>query len=182
MNKYYNGIKEMVDILEKEHLSFPLEVSKEELTSYINKILKNDISNDYDFNYYANNIIKYALNKYDSHTKMACTTFSKNKLPIKLKIINNKLYIIDTNGYNNIKYKEIVSINNIEINKLIRELDFMTCSSTKEHLYDIVENSFIYPESLRCLKSISNDCNNIKLSFSDGNSIFFDANKDYPKI
>jgi len=57
-------------------------------------------------------------------------------MPIKLKVINNKLYIIDT---------------------LIKELDFIICSSTKERLCDIVENSFAYPKSSRCLKSINNE-------------------------
>jgi len=182
MNKYNNAIIEMINILEKEHLSFPLEVSKEELNDYVNIVLGKNINNDYDFNYYANNIIKYALNSYDSHTKLACTSFSKNKLPIKLKVINNKLYIIDTYGYDNIKYKKIVHINDIEINKLIKEIDFMTCSSTKEHLCDIVESSFVYPESLRCLESINNDCKNIKIDFSDNSNIVFDANKEYPKL
>jgi hypothetical protein len=182
MNKYNNAIKEMINILNQEHLCFPINKSKEELAKYVDKLLNDEkIDNDYDFNYYANHVIKYALDDCDSHTKMACTSFKNTKLPIELKYIDNKLYVINTNGYNNILFKEITAINNIKTDKLVKELYYMTSCSTKEYLYNMIENNFVYIESLRCLKSINNNCDNITLSFNDDTNITFSTNKEYQK-
>ena len=71
-------------------------ISKEELDRYIDEIIEMyDINDDYSLYYYTNMIIKKIFGIYDSHTKLL---FEKGDfyLPVRLKYINNKLYIIRT--------------------------------------------------------------------------------------
>src|SRR5574344_788570 len=123
MNKYNNAIKEMIKDLEDKHLCFPFVMTKKELNKYVNEILKNNnIKDDYDFVYYSNCIIKKALGTYDAHTKVTYKNSKCAYLPVKLRIENNKVYIIKTsNDYKDIEYSELLKINGIDVNKLREE-------------------------------------------------------------
>jgi hypothetical protein len=118
--KYLDDIEYMLNELEKNNITLYFNISKDKLWEFASDLVKKtNIKNDCDFLYVVNCILKQVN---DPHT--SCN-FTKYKwLPLKLKVIDNKLYIIDTNEeYNKYKYCEITHINDIEFKILASELE-----------------------------------------------------------
>jgi hypothetical protein len=102
--KYLEDIEYMLNELEKNHISLYFNISKDKLWEFAFYLLqKTKIKNDCDFLYVVNSILKQVN---DPHT---FGDFVKYRwLPLKLKMINGKLYILDANvDYINQKYGEI---------------------------------------------------------------------------
>ena len=169
---YRERLNEILKLIEENHINMYFNITKEELNDYINKIFdENNINNDYDFYYYTNVIIKKIFGIYDSHTKLIWNDADFN-LPIRLKYIDNKLYIIRTDNNNiDVLYGQILKINDVEINKLIEEIKNMTPYSTEGYLQMQIENILYNGVKLRSLPSIDINSNEFKLEILKNNEI-----------
>lgn len=155
---YKSLLNDLIKILEDNHLDFYFTITKEELNDYIGEVLKKyKLIDKYDFFYVANVILKKVFSVYDSHTKLVWDNADFN-LPIRLKYINNALYIIRTDEENkDLLYGKIIKINNIEINKLIKEIEDMTSFSTMEYLVRQIEIILYNGIKMRALPSIDSN-------------------------
>ena len=154
MEKYLEDLNYLIKMLECNHLDIYFNVSKSDLNNYINYIKENIlINNDYQFMYIIKKVIKKLSGIYDSHTR---AMFQNNKLlPIKIKVIKDKVYIIKTlDEYKNICYSEITHINGISMNNLISELEETISYSTREWLIKNIQDDLIKINSLKMLPSI----------------------------
>lgn len=163
MNAYINNIYKLIELLENKHIDCYFNVSKEELTNYINEILsKYKLEDDYDFYYISNMIIKRMFGQFDSHTKIIFKN-TNERLPIRLKYIEDKLYILNARAdYSEVIYGQITSINDININKLINELELIIPYSTKEFLESQIEYTFYNGSKIKSLPSIDSSVKNFK--------------------
>ena len=136
------------------HPHFYLLHNKDEFNEELNRVIKQkEKYTRYDLYYVLKHMFKYVLNEYDSHT----TVFFNNPsyLPIKVKMVNDKLYIIDGLGeYKKYIGTEIKNINGISINKILEELDYITCYASKDYFYTQVELNIVNIEKLKSLPSI----------------------------
>lgn len=133
--KYYYG-----------HPCFYLIHTKEEFQKEFNKMIPNKNTFDqYDLYYVLNYMFKYVLNEYDSHTRVYFT--EHKKLPMKIRMFNEKPYIVDCiEELNQIKGKEIKRINGIEIEKLLIEAEKMISYASKDYLKIILED-FVFKDA-----------------------------------
>ena len=169
---YKEKLNEILKLIEENHIDMYFNITKEELNDYINKIFdENNINNDYDFYYYTNVIIKKLFDIYDSHTKLIWNDADSN-LPIRLKYIDNKLYIIRTDNNNiDLLYGQVLKINDVEINKLIEEIKNMTAYSTEGYLEIQIENILYNGVKVRSLPSIDINSNEFKFEILKNNEI-----------
>ena len=148
-------IKDILNLIEERHIDMYFNISKEELDRYIDEIIEMyDINDDYSLYYYTNMIIKKIFGIYDSHTKLL---FEKGDfyLPVRLKYINNKLYIIrTTKETKTLLYSEVKKIENIDINKIIEEIKSIVASSTEEYVTSQIELFLINGYKIKSLPSI----------------------------
>ena len=148
-------IKDILNLIEERHIDMYFNISKEELDRYIDEIIEMyDINDDYSLYYYTNMIIKKIFGIYDSHTKLL---FEKGDfyLPVRLKYINNKLYIIrTTKETKTLLYSEVKKIENIDINIIIEEIKSIVASSTEEYVTSQIELFLINGYKIKSLPSI----------------------------
>lgn len=148
-------IKDILNLIEERHIDMYFNISKEELDRYIDEIIEMyDINDDYSLYYYTNMIIKKIFGIYDSHTKLL---FEKGDfyLPVRLKYINNKLYIIrTTKETKTLLYSEVKKIENIDINIIIEEIKSIVASSTEEYITSQIELFLINGYKIKSLPSI----------------------------
>ena len=165
-----NGVISVDNRIFYGHPGFYFFHTKKELYEKINLCLNKELYDKYDLYYITNYLIKYMLDKYDSHTKIS---FKNNLLlPIKFKIENNKVYIIDhSSDLANIIGSEVISINNIKIDKILSEIENITCYSTKEFLKVNQENSLCNSNVLKSLPSIDSTTKTINLCVLHDNKI-----------
>ena len=170
--KYREELNKILNTIEEKHIDMYFNISREELNNYIEELLnKYELSNEYDLYYVTNVIIKRIFGKYDSHTRLVWKNVDYN-LPIRLKYINNKLYIIKVDEDNlDLLYGEVISINNIPLLKLIDEIENMTAYSTKEFLYTQIENILYNGFKLRSLPSIDVDAKEFEFEIVKDNKI-----------
>lgn len=174
MDEYENRekLKKILSIIEEKHIDMYFNISREELNNYIDEILKKyPLNNEYDLYYVTNVIIKKIFGRYDSHTRLVWKSADYN-LPIRLKYIDNKLYIIRTDEDNlDLLYGEILSINNIPLQQLINEIENMTAYFTNEFLYTQIENNLYNGFKLRSLPSIDVDSKEFEVEIVKDNRI-----------
>lgn len=129
--------------------------SKSDLEKKIDESLNKDTYDKYDIYYIVNKLIKYMLGKYDSHTR---AFFNTNIfLPIQLKIDNGLVHIINISpDLEDLKGAILLSINDIEISKLLEEIEKITCYSTEQYLQIIEESYLRHFGILKSLPSIDN--------------------------
>lgn len=156
--KYKEELKKILSIIEEKHIDMYFTISKEELNKYIEELLtKYELKDKYDLYYLANVIIKEIFGRYDSHTKLVWKN-ADFKLPIRLKYIDGKVYIIKTSDDNkDMLFGELLSINNIPLEQIIKEIDNTTAYSTNEFLYMQIENTLYNGIKLKSLPSIKTD-------------------------
>lgn len=155
--------------------------TKEELNNKLESFLNKEEYDRYDFYYIVQNLIKFLLNKYDSHTRM---WFQDSIIfPIKFKIENGKIYIINiTNDMNNIIGSELISINDVPINQIINELEKIICYSTKEYLELLISMYISQINILKSLPSINNDISKVNYKVLNNGiekDVEFDINTEY---
>ena len=135
-----NGSVIRDNIIYNGHPNFYLKHSKEEFEKELEAIVKDKESYDrYDLYYYTNYMFKYMLNEYDSHTKMF---FMDHKLlPIKIRFINNIPYIVDINEkYSQYKGARILSVNDIDVDIINKELEKIICYASENYLKIMLED------------------------------------------
>ena len=113
--------KEMYDVFinhyKDKHVNPWHEISEEELNNIYNNIVFNqDIVDDYSFNYLMNVIIKKLSGILDAHTQYS----DIQRIPMNFKIFDNEVLV---NYPDNLKGASLISINGIDINTIIEELD-----------------------------------------------------------
>ena len=130
--------------------------SKKELLNKMDSLLHQEKYDRYDLYYIINSLIKYMLGKYDSHTK---AIFQDSIImPIKFKIQNDKVYIINhSKNIEDCKGATIVSINDIKIEKILDELEKIISYSTIEYLHTMQEVDLQNFDILMSLPSINNN-------------------------
>ena len=163
MDEYVKDIYKLIELLENKHIDCYFNISKEELINYINEILSEyKLEDDYDFYYISNMIIKRMFGQFDSHTKIIFKN-TNERLPIRLKYIEDKLYILNASAdYSEVIYGQITSINDININELINELELTIPYSTKEFFESQIEYTFYNGAKIKSLPSIDNSTKSFK--------------------
>lgn len=147
--------------------------SKEELNNEMNRIIENKNDYDkYDVYYYAQQLIKYMIGKYDSHTSLHF--IDSYTLPIEVKFIDDKLYIINSNNEIFIG-SYINSINGIDIKLVINELEKTISYANIDYLkltieYDILNTSIL------CSLPVLKNATTFEIETNKG-IISFDINK-----
>ena len=135
--------------------------TKEEFNKKLDLLLTKEEYDRYDIYYLVQSLIKFLLSKYDSHTRM---WFQDNiTFPIKFKIEDNKVYVINiTEDLANVIGGELVSVNNISIKQIKKELEQIICYGTKEYLETTLSSYLIQLNILKSLPSIDNNITEVK--------------------
>lgn len=155
---YKKELKQILNIIEEKHIDMYFNITKEELNKYVEELLnKHELKDEYDLYYYTNVIIKKIFDRFDSHTYLIWNDADFN-LPIRLRYIDNKLYITRTDEDNiDLLYGQILKINNVDINKLIEEIKAMTAYSTDGYLQIKIETILYNGIKLMSLPSIDSN-------------------------
>lgn len=129
--------------------------SRDELSNKVDEFLNTkDLFDKYDIYYFVNKMIKFLLKSYDSHTKLLM--MKSDWLPIQFKFIDEKVYVIRiTEQMKQAQFGELVAINGINIGTYIKEIEAVTCYSTKEFLEFTVQTSINTPNVLKSLPSFN---------------------------
>lgn len=102
-------------------------------------------------------------------------------MPAILKYIDNKLYLIESDN-ERAKFKYIVKINNIDIEKLIDEYRNMICCENEAYFIFSIE-SFLFGFSnmfiIKSLPSIKKEDDNISIELNDGTILNYEYNGKY---
>lgn len=172
MNKYIDELNKILSLIEENHIDMYFNITKENLNKYIEELLKKyELKNNYDLYYITNVIIKKIFARYDSHTYLIWKNQDFN-LPIRLKYVDNKLYIRRTDEANiDLLYGQILKINNIEINKLIEEIENMTAYSTTGWLHSKIEAILVNGIKLKSLPSINSNSEEFDFEILKDNKI-----------
>ena len=111
--KYLKLLDELILILENKHLDFHFQKSREEIESLKKDILSQfSLEDDYDFYYLSNYLIKHTVGNYDEHTSLQMNQNLQEELPLEIKIVNNKVYVINcSTSINDLKFHELTAIN-----------------------------------------------------------------------
>lgn len=150
--KYIEDIEFLINKLEVLHPCLYFNINKE----YIDKMIEqfknsNNQVNDYQFFYFISFLLKQ-LN--DSHTYCFLPT---KIFPFKLKIIENKVYIIESSKeYSKYKFFEIIAINNIHISMIMKELEKIISYSTNGWLEKELENELLSSSIILSLPTMIN--------------------------
>lgn len=161
INYIFNYIDKGIDVTEyttyKGHPALYFFHSKEEFNKKLDSLLIKNLYDKYDLYYITQSLIKFLLGKYDSHTKIWFE--DQVAFPIKFKMENNKIYIVNTIfDYEDAIGGEIISINSIPITQILKELDCIICYSTLEYFKELSTDYIRQIKILKSLPSINNDC------------------------
>lgn len=155
--------------------------TKEEYNKMLDLYLEKEEYDRYDIYYIIQRLIKFLLDKYDSHTRV---WFQDNiTFPIKFKIEDNKIYVINmTNDLDSVIGGKLVSINDIPIKQIIKELEQIICYSTKEYLETTISSYITQLNILKSLPSIDNNITKVNYKILHNGiekEIIFEETKKY---
>lgn len=130
--------------------------TKKELKEKIDELLNKNEYDEFDLYYITSLLIKFMLGRYDSHTKVS---FKDNiYIPIDFTVEENSLYITNISPiYKKLIGCRLLKINNIDIQKILCELEEIICYSTKEHLSVMIQSFLSDVNVLKSLPSIENN-------------------------
>ena len=156
---YIDNYDEKVDLeIYKGHPSLYFFHTKEELNKKIDTYLQKDNYDKYDVYYIIRKLIKFLLDKYDSHTRIFFQEYKRFFIVFKEE--NNKLHVTNvTDCFNDVLGGELISINGIPIKIIIKELEQIICYSTNAHLFDEIELALPQPDILKSLPSVDSNSN-----------------------
>ncbi len=169
-----DGVVEINNQVFKGHPCFYLLHSKEDFANKLDEIIADKKKfNEFDLCYYLNYMFKYMLHPYDSHTG---AFIKKDKfLPLKIKIIDGNVYIIDCNeNLNCFKGQIIKQINGINIEIIISELEKIISYYSKNYLNLMLEKYLVRVNILKSLPSL--DITNLLIISTNNGKIEFDLN------
>ena len=130
--------------------------TKKELEEKINELLNKNEYDEFDIYYITSLLIKFMLGRYDSHTKVS---FKDNiYMPIDFTVEENSLYVTNISPiYKKLIGGKLLKINNIDIQRILCELEEIICYSTKEHLLVMIQSFLSDVNVLKSLPSIENN-------------------------
>ena len=149
------------------------EISEDELNNIYNTIVSNqDITDDYSFNYLMNFIIKKLSGILDAHTQYN----DIQRIPMNFKIFDNEVV---ANYPGDLKGATLISINGIDINTIIKELDNVITYGTEGKKKYETENSLFNKKKLFGIPLLRN-ANTLTMNFItiDGNIITKEFKKE----
>lgn len=177
-----NGECEFDGVLYKGHPGFYHFHTKEEMLVKLEEFLDKDAYDRYDLYYIVQKLIKFLLSKYDSHTKLYFLNYIE--LPFNLKVINGKVYIEKISDVlEHLVGGELIAINNVPVERLINEVEEMTCYSTQGYLDYSVKTKLSLYNDVKALPSIDSKVKELiytikyngqikNLTFSEDNSLY----------
>lgn len=158
--------------------------TKKEFTTMLDKCLDKESYDRYDIYYIVEKLIKFLLDKYDSHTKL----YFKNSIyfPISFKIQDNDFYIVNIiDKYKDVVGGKLVSINNIPVKKIVYKLEQIINYSTEEYKNIMLTSDIKQLYILRSLPSINNNIDKITYQINcDGKviNVSFKETERYDKL
>lgn len=137
LDKYNNTFNEFMKKYEEIHINPWHNISKEKFMTLKDKLLTTmNITDIYSFTYFMNYLIKILCGTTDAHTKFDMQSI----LPINFRIINNEVLV---NYPNNLKGSTLISINDININNVLDELDkVITYGTEGKKIYELEKSLF----------------------------------------
>lgn len=109
-----------------------------------------ELFNKFDIYFFINSLIKKLVGTYDSHTKLGFINY--DWFPIKFKIIDDKVYVINiTDSMKEAKGSQLIAINGIPVEKIIKNIESITCYSVKEYLEVQIQKNLAIPNVLKSL-------------------------------
>lgn len=117
--KYKKLYEIFINHYKNHHVNPWHNISEDELYKIYNNLTSTmNIDDNYSFNYFINYIIKRLSGSSDAHTK--CVNRKLDLLPITFKCFNGEMYV---NYPSELKGTKLLQINNIAVDKIIKELD-----------------------------------------------------------
>ena len=137
LDKYNNTFNEFIIKYEEIHINPWHNISKKDFIKKKEELLNTmNVTDIYSFTYFMNYLIKILCGTTDAHTKFDMQSI----LPINFRIINNEVLI---NYPNNLKGSTLISINDININNVLSELDKVITYGTKgKRIYELEKALF----------------------------------------
>lgn len=135
---YQNALKEFISEYERLHINPWHNISKEELESISKELIsKYEIDDGYKFNYFMNYIIKRLSGVDDTHTKFRMRT---TILPFNYRIFGEEVVVNYPDG---LKGSTLESINEVDISKILDELDdIVTYGTLERKRYELEKSLF----------------------------------------
>ena len=172
--------KEMYDAFlnhyKNKHVNPWHEISEEDLNQIYNNIISScNIDDDYSFNYLMNVIIKQLSGILDAHTQYE----DVQRIPMNFKIFENEVLV---NYPEQLKGASLLSINGINVNEVIKELDSVIAYGTEGKKKYETEKALFNKKKLFGIPLFRNS-NSLIMNFktTDGNVITkeFKKNEEY---
>lgn len=138
--KYEKMYDDFIRRYEEVHVCPWHEMSKEQTEAlYLGYISNNDVLDDFQYYYMANYIITRLSGISDAHTTVNLKNIGF--FPYLFKIIDGEVYVVGVHDEEELLLSKLISINGIDINKIIGEITNIIPSGNKGWLRYKTENS-----------------------------------------
>lgn len=175
--KYKEIYDSFIDHYKKHHVNPWHEISEQELNDLYNNIVNDqDINDDYSFYYLMNKVCKNLDGVLDAHTYYYEQRNMNHIIPMNFKIIENEVLV---NFPNNFRGYRLISINGIDINDVINNMDELLIYGTEGRKKFDIERKIIDKTVMFGLPIFRNqDKLTFRLMSLDGQEIIKDFYKD----
>ena len=135
--KYQKLYENFLNHYKNVHVNPWHEISEEELEKLANNLINSmDIDNDYNFKYFMDYLIKRLSGLEDAHTMLSMTS----PIPMNFKMFGKEILV---NFPDNLKGSKLLTINNIDIEKVIKNiLEVITYGTIGKRRYEIEKALF----------------------------------------
>lgn len=148
--KYKNIYDKFIEHYKTVHVNPWHEISENDLNNIYNNLINSmDIIDNFTFTYFINYIIKRLSGESDAHTYYDAISL----IPMNFKIFAGDVFI---NYPDNLKYNKLLSINGINIDIILSELDEIITYGTKGKKRHALEKSLLNEYMLLSLPSLRN--------------------------
>lgn len=169
--KYEEKFKKIIEFYKENHLDPWHAISENDVNDIYKKLTNEmDVNNDKSFFYLVNYIFKRISGKMDAHTY-----FDKiSIIPLAYRFIDNKVFIDYPKKY---KGYYIISVNGIDVNNILTELDDILIYGTPGKKDVEIEKAFMNRYSILSLPSLQNtDEIKFEIVNKDGEKRIIDTN------
>lgn len=123
--RYKDMYDRFIEHYKNVHVNPWHEIDENKLEQIYNSLINSmNVNNEYNFKYFMDYIIKRLSGKEDAHTEYSVVSL----LPMNFRIFDNEVII---NFPDNLKGGKLLSINGIDINKIVTEIDEITTYGTE---------------------------------------------------
>lgn len=135
--KYQNIYNQFIQNYKKIHIDPYHEISEDEIASIYNELVNSmDITDDYNFYYFVNYIIKRLNGKSDAHTKLDMVSI----MPINFKLFDDAVIV---NYPEELKGASLKAINGVDIIQILNEMDnILTYGTPGKKRFEIEKGLF----------------------------------------